>query len=231
MAEIDGEFLLSLARDKSGKRRQLLAETISDLFTGKDRVLSERERSLMFDILHKMVHNAEMAIRRIIAEQLSNLPDAPRDLIKLLANDEVEVAYSLLRDSAVLENEDLIEVIQHRTREYHLAVSMRRTVPEDISDALVETGDESVITTLLKNSGAKISLATMEFRLGAILRRLLQQAQDQLLEVGWAVLAVPGRGHRGGVDVLRDHRGRVVAEEGWPAGHQLVQHCPQCVEV
>lgn len=163
MADIDGEFLLSLARDKSGKRRQLLAETISDLFTGKSRILSERERSLMFDILHKMVHNAEMAVRRIIAEQLSNLPDSPRDLIKLLANDEVEVAYSLLRESSVLEDEDLIEVIQHRTQEHHLAISMRKTVSEGVSDALVETGDESVITTLLKNSGAEISLATMEF--------------------------------------------------------------------
>lgn len=43
MAEFDGEFLLSLAREKSGRRRQLLAETISDLFTGKGHVLTERE--------------------------------------------------------------------------------------------------------------------------------------------------------------------------------------------
>ena len=163
MAEIDGEFLLRLARDKSGKRRQLLAETISDLFAGKSRVLSDRERTLMFDILHKMVHNAEMKVRRIITEQLSHLPDAPRDLVKLLANDEVEVAYLILRDSDVLEDEDLIEVIRHRTQEHNLAVSMRRSVSEGVTNALVETGDESVITTLLKNSGATLSLATMEF--------------------------------------------------------------------
>jgi hypothetical protein len=35
MAEIDGEYLLSLARDKSGQRRQLLAETISDLLRAR----------------------------------------------------------------------------------------------------------------------------------------------------------------------------------------------------
>jgi len=163
MADIDGEFLLSLARDKSGKRRQLLAQTISDLFEGKERVLSERERSLMFDILHKIVHNAEMAVRRVIAEQLSSLPDAPKDLVRLLANDEVEVAYSILHDCAVLEDEDLIEVIRHRTQEHQLAIAMRTAVSERVSDALVETGDENVVTTLLKNSGANISLATMEF--------------------------------------------------------------------
>ena len=163
MAEFDGEYLLSLARDKSGKRRKLLAETISDLFSGKGHVLTERERTLMFDILHKMVRNAEMAVRRIIAEQLSKISEAPKDLILLLANDEVEVAYSILHDSAVLQDEDLIEVIRHRTQEHHLAISVRRTVSEEVADALVETGDESVITTLLKNSGASLSLATMKF--------------------------------------------------------------------
>ena len=70
----------------------------------------------MFDILHKMVHTAEMAVRRIIAEQLSCQPDAPRTLIKLLANDEIEVAYFILHDSAMLEDEDQIEVIRHRAR-------------------------------------------------------------------------------------------------------------------
>ncbi len=163
MAEFDGEFLLSLAREKSGRRRQLLAETISDLFTGKGHVLTERERTLMFDILQKMLHNAEMEVRRIIAEQLSGLPDAPHDLITLLANDEIEVAFSILQDSAVLEDEDLIEVIRHRAQEYHLAIAVRNNVSEAVSDVLVETGDENVITTLLKNSGSAISQTTMEY--------------------------------------------------------------------
>lgn len=163
MPKIDGAYLLELARDKSGERRQLLAKTISDLFTGKDRVLNERERAMMFDIMHKMVRSAEMSVRRIISEQLAKLPDTPRDLVRLLADDNVEVAYAILRESTVLEDEDLIEVIRHRTLEHQLAIAVRLSVSEGVSDALVETGDESVITTLLKNSGANISLATMEY--------------------------------------------------------------------
>ncbi len=163
MAEINGEYLLNLARDKSGERRQLLAETISDLFTGKEQVLSERERALMFDILHKMVRDSEMSVRRIISEQIAEYPDAPHELVTLLANDEVEVAYSILEKSTVFKDEDLIEVIHHRTQEHQLAVAVRSGVSEQVTDALVEVGDESVITTLLKNSGAAISLATMEY--------------------------------------------------------------------
>ena len=76
-----------------------------------------------------------MAVRRIIAEQLSKISEAPKDLILLLANDEAEVAYSILHDSAVLQDEDLIEVIRHRTQEHHLATSVRRTVSEEVADA------------------------------------------------------------------------------------------------
>jgi uncharacterized protein (DUF2336 family) len=113
-------------------------------------VLSERERTLTFDILKKMLHNAEMEVRRIIAEQLSDLPDAPRELITLQANDEIEVAFTILQDSAVLEDEDLIEVIRHRAKEHQLAIAARNTVSEAVSSVLVETGDGSVITALLK---------------------------------------------------------------------------------
>ena len=42
-------------------------------------------------------------------------------------------------------------------------MAIRRTVSEEVSDELVETGHEGVITTLLKNSGARISTATMEY--------------------------------------------------------------------
>ncbi len=126
-------------------------------------MLSERERTLTFDILKKMLHNAEMEVRRIIAEQLSDLPDAPRELITLQANDEIEVAFTILQDSAVLEDEDLIEVIRHRAKEHQLTIAARNTVSEAVSSVLVETGDGSVITALLKNSGSALSQTTMEY--------------------------------------------------------------------
>ena len=163
MAEKDGEYLLELARDKSGKRRKLLAKTMPARVTGKARVLNDHGRRLMSETKHNMVRSAEMAVRRNIPEQIANLPNAPADLVKLLANDDFEVADSILHESTVLEDEDLIEVIQHRTRQHQLTIAVRTTVSDSVSEVLVETGDESVITTLLKNSGATISLATMEY--------------------------------------------------------------------
>lgn len=163
MAVIDTGHLLELARDKSQARRKQLARTITDLFVEQSTELTDRERMLMFDILHKMIHDAEMDVRRTISKQLAEIEDAPRDLINILANDEIEVAFPILRQSLVFQDEDLIEVIQHRTLEHQLAIAVRASVSEEVSDALVETGNETVINGLLNNQNAKLSSATMEY--------------------------------------------------------------------
>ena len=160
---IDSEYLYRLARDKSVAGRMVLAETISDLFLQRGCTLTERERTLMFSILRHMIHDAEMSVRRIVSVPLAELDDAPRDLVQRLANDEIEVAYPILTKSTVLHDTDLIEVIQQRTLEYQMAIAIRQSVSEAISGALVQTGNESVISTLLENPNAKISDATMEY--------------------------------------------------------------------
>ena len=163
MTVIDSDYLLKIAREKSVERRRLLMETITDLFHGDGKVLTERERAMMFDIMHKMVRDAELSLRRIIGQQLADVPDMPRELALFLASDDIEVAYPILTDHEVLRDEDLIEIVHNRTLEHQLAVAIRRTVSEEVTDELVETGDEGVIATLLNNSGASISKTTMEF--------------------------------------------------------------------
>jgi len=87
----------------------------------------------------------------------------PLELLTLLSNDEIEVAFPILSESAVLKDEQLIEVVRHRTLEHQMAVAIRRSVSEDVSAALVEQGNERVIRTLLQNENADISTTTMEF--------------------------------------------------------------------
>ena len=160
---IDADYLFRLARDKSVAAREELAEAMSTLFVGNVAFLNDRERSLMLDVLSRFIHDVEMPVRRIVSKQLANLPDTPQDLARLLADDEIEVAYPILVYSTVLQDSDLIEVIRYRTLEHQLAVAIRSTVSETVSDVLVETGREKVIRTLLQNPTAKISEATMSF--------------------------------------------------------------------
>lgn len=163
MKDREIETLLSLARDKSNAGRERLVNTISDLFMVEDNGLTDRERALMTDILNQLVQDVETAVRRHLSERLSILPNAPRELILTLANDEIAVARPVLLKSEILHDIDLIEVIQHRTMEHHLAIAMRKNVSEAVSDALVETGNTDVIKTLLENAEAKIAQGTKEY--------------------------------------------------------------------
>lgn len=155
--------LLALARDKTVAARTLLAETVSDLFFQNNNALTERERALMTDILRQLIHDVEMPIRRTLAERLADQPNAPRELIVELANDEIEVAQPILERSNVLQDPSLIEIIRHRTLEHQLSISIRKTVSEGVADALVETGNSDVIASLLENPNARISQGTLEY--------------------------------------------------------------------
>ena len=155
--------LLKLALDKSVEGRQRLTASLGDLFEDRSTVLTERERALMSDILRKLLHECEMAVRRDLAERLSKQDDPPHDLIVVLANDQIEVAQPVLMNCDVLRDMELIGIIRRRTHQHHLAIAMRRAVSETVSDALVETGNENVIKTLLENQDARISEATMAY--------------------------------------------------------------------
>jgi uncharacterized protein (DUF2336 family) len=163
MAQVDTQHLFDLARDKSVAGRKALTATVSDLFFSSGGILTDRERSLMTEILRQLIHDVEDSVRRALAERLSEEKDAPHDLVLALAQDQADVAHPILVKSTVLCDEELIEIVLHRTLEHQLAIAMRNLVSEPVSDALVQSENQDVIKTLLENHGARISTATMEY--------------------------------------------------------------------
>jgi uncharacterized protein (DUF2336 family) len=159
----DLENLLTLARDTSRRSRASLAAALGDLFVDGERTLTERERALMTEILHKLVRDMEWRVRARLADRLAGAPQAPPELVRELARDDAEIAAPVLLHSPLLRDADLIAVVQHRTRQHQLAVAQRPDVSERVSDALVETGDADVIVTLLRNPQARISEATTAY--------------------------------------------------------------------
>jgi uncharacterized protein (DUF2336 family) len=163
MGEISTDQLLALARDRSTAGRSQLADAIADLFEDQSRHLSDRERNLMYGILHHLVRETERAVREIISAQIAERPDVPRELAKTLADDTIEVAYPILTRCKALKDADLIEIIRNRAFEHQLAISLRYDVSERVSSELVATGNRDVIVTLLENSGAKLAQSTLAY--------------------------------------------------------------------
>ena len=157
------ESLLKLAGEKSQAGRNSLFATVQALFFDAKGTLSDRERALMSDILRQLVREVEISVRKDLAQRLADRGDAPRELVVALANNEIEVAHPILVHNTVLHDVDLIEIVRHRTQAHQLAVAMRKNITEDVSQALVDTGDTNVITTLLENGDAALSNSLMEY--------------------------------------------------------------------
>ncbi len=171
--------LLLLAKDKSGEARARLVENITDLFLSDDGRLSEHERALMSDILGKLVAQVESDIKRELAQSLAQSDVELPDMVRQLANDDVEIARPLLEKSALLKDPDLIEIIRMRTDEHRMAIAMRDEVSESVSNALVEFGNEDVIEALLNNHDAVVSKRAMEYLVAE--SRRVDRFQEPLL--------------------------------------------------
>lgn len=162
-ADVSEQHLIDLARQRTRQARGELFENIADLFMSDNGRLSDRERALINGILNKLIGSVEREVRQALAEQLRSEEAAPPELVALLANDEIEIARPVLRDSPVLQDRDLVAVIKDRGREHWLAISARRSVSSMVADALVETGDGDVIEGLLRNADAELSQFAMEY--------------------------------------------------------------------
>lgn len=154
--------LIALAQEDSSPKRRALLRELTDCFFGAPE-RTEAETALYGAVLSDLTDAMETAVRAELAERFCRSPDAPRQLIRRLANDEAEaVASPVLSASPVLTETDLIAVIHSRGQGHMRAVSRRTEVSEAVSDAIIERGDDETLGVLLGNQGACLSRAASE---------------------------------------------------------------------
>ena len=146
-----------LAIAKTKRSRSELGDHLTGLLQSADSAPTGTEWELISQIYELIVKDVEMTVRAKFAEELARRHDAPRDLIVLLSNDDIEIARPVLTRSAVLLEEDLINIVYNTTTDHRSAVAIRARLPETVSAAIVDTGDVKALTTLLRNHTADIA--------------------------------------------------------------------------
>ena len=184
------ENLLQMALDRTTHGRGALAESILQVCLQTNSNLLSKEFEITFDILCKLIGDVEMEVRRAIAERLATRGDLPHDIALFLANDQIEVAYPVLVDSAALEDIDLIMITRGKPASHQIAVTLRRNLSEAVSKVLVETQSADVIDSLLRNPTAQIATETMEKvvtlpRSMTLIHRPLIQREDLPADLAW----------------------------------------------
>ena len=158
----EAEALQALAREGTRQSRAELARSVVHLFDKPDLSMITRERTIAYDILHTLILDVEVAIRRDISIVLARQSDAPHALIQALAHDEIDVAFPVLVQSGVLDDADLVGVIRTHGLDHWQAIAARPNIGIQVSARLAETNSEQTILALLHNKSAAISEKTME---------------------------------------------------------------------
>lgn len=153
-----------LARDPDLRVRELLARKLGSLLPS----LSEHDRDNLrhrtWSLLTQLAADEAERVRAVIASEVKDLPDAPRDLILRLANDSmVTVCEPVILFSPMLSSADLVALVASApgtdTRE---AVARRSDLPETVTDAIAASADDRAIRALLCNQSAQIREATLD---------------------------------------------------------------------
>ncbi len=152
--------LVDLAKETSSEKRRELLRDVTDVFLEAAPEYTEVERSHFGEILGKVSSCMDIAVRRRLAEQFADQPNAPHGLIRQLANDEPSVATCVLQNSTVLQDADLIAIAHSKNQEKLGVIASRPAVSQALSESIVENGNDSVVVRLISNDGASISRRT-----------------------------------------------------------------------
>jgi uncharacterized protein (DUF2336 family) len=142
----------------SSDRRGEMLRKVTDLFVSDSDEISGEELSVFDDVIIRLAAEIEQTARTLLAKRFAPIRKAPPDTIRLLAfDDSIDVAYPVLAQSALLDDETLIEIAKTKGQEHMLAISCRGSLSEAVTDVLVELGDREVVLGAVDNYGASFS--------------------------------------------------------------------------
>jgi hypothetical protein len=128
---------------------------ISNYYRGDE--FGDKEKALAEEIYRLLMKYAEISVRKSISENLMSADSVPRDILISLAKDIDDVSRPILEFSELLTSDDLIDVIKNtQSTEAQLAISKRDSLPEEVSEALIDTEKTEVVGSLMENSTARI---------------------------------------------------------------------------
>lgn len=145
--------------------------------------LADEQRHAALLAMSHLLDDPSPQVRLSLAQALAGSQQAPRTIMIALAEDQPEIACTVVALSPVLSDSDLVDLAATGDPLMRGIVAARRGLSRSVSAALAEVGDEGAAIMLLENDTATISsrsLSRIAERLGhcAVIRRLLLERSD-----------------------------------------------------
>jgi uncharacterized protein (DUF2336 family) len=159
----------------SAQQRGFVLRRLTDLFLVNEGHYSSDEIELIDELFVRLVETIEESARALLGIRLAPIASAPPRVLRLLAcDDAIEVASPVLTQSEALDEETLIACSRTKSPDHLFAISQRKTMSENLTEILVQRGDQQVLLNTVRNIGARFS----ETGFGILVKRA--QGNDEL---------------------------------------------------
>jgi uncharacterized protein (DUF2336 family) len=150
--------LTSIAAERSPEKRLELLHKVTDLYFEGVGEHTDAETFLFNDIMDKIVEMFSRDLKRKVSASLAILPDFPRNIVRKFADDkDIEIARPVLRNAVSLTEDDLVLLARRGSQAHLTAIAGRTTLPEKVTDVLIDRGDRGVVHAVTANHGARFS--------------------------------------------------------------------------
>jgi hypothetical protein len=147
-----------IAKNGSRERRAETLKRLANLFLEGAGGYTAEQIQLFDEVFNRLIAKIEARTRFELSISLAGLANAPRDVVRQLANDDnSSVARPVLQYSPCLELPDLLDVAKSKSQQHLLAIANRSELAEAITDVLVRRGDREVVRNVAGNLGARLS--------------------------------------------------------------------------
>lgn len=174
-----------IAGNDIGHRARVLRR-VADLFAISSGKLSDEQMALFDHVMNRLIDEIDIAARAALGSRLAALSYAPQQVVRRLAMDDaISVAGPILSRSACVSDGTLVESATIKSQAHLLAISLRRTLTESVTDILVERGNGDVVLNTVGNPGAAFS----DFGYSTLVQR--SAGNDELTMRTWLRPEIP----------------------------------------
>lgn len=160
----DAETVAKLAGSPEEDVRIALALRLVDLLPALAPEKHSQIYAYAVQALMSLAQDEVSKVRRALSSALVDYAKAPPAVVSRLARDvEREIAEPVLRRCIALGDDDMLDLLAAHPEPWVIsAIAGRPEVSEEVSDAVVATGDMQGTAVLISNSGARISAVALQ---------------------------------------------------------------------
>nr|WP_298686607.1 DUF2336 domain-containing protein [uncultured Dongia sp.] len=157
----DLKELALVARDKSPEGRSRMFALLARLFWRRGSIMKPKERVMLAEILRLLRPKTLRDARMELAYEMAGSTLAEPDLLKVFAEDEIEVASPVLFATNRLEPSDLISIIEAKGADHAATIAKRKGPTIAVVDALARLEEPEILRGLLANAEAPFSIPAL----------------------------------------------------------------------